>query len=146
MDAHNRTRTIRARFSRGSEVTKTRLRNFSLQVCTNSKSGPVQFCSIERPEPTLAVGSGRGQAVERRNKRPQRGVYRLTLMEPVMSAFMLYVFGFFVLLGGLGYAAYLLHVPQTWIIVGALVLIGMGVMSAVARTKQRDPPQDAPKA
>jgi hypothetical protein len=69
----------------------------------------------------------------------------LTLMERAMSAFMLYVFGFFVLLGGLGYAAYLLHVPQTWIIVGALVLIGMGVMSAVARTKQRDPPQDAPK-
>jgi len=63
-----------------------------------------------------------------------------------MSAFMLYVFGFFVLLGGLGYGAYLLHVPQTWIIVGALVLIGIGVMSAVAHTKQRDPPQEAPKA
>jgi len=38
-----------------------------------------------------------------------------------MSAFSLYVFGFFVLLGGLGYGAYLLHVPSTWIIVGALV-------------------------
>jgi positive regulator of sigma E activity len=63
-----------------------------------------------------------------------------------MSAFMLYVFGFFVLLGGLWYAAYLLHVPQTWIIVGALVLIGMGVMSAVARTKRKDPPASAPEA
>jgi hypothetical protein len=63
-----------------------------------------------------------------------------------MSAFMLYVFGFFVLLGGLGYGAYLLHVPQTWIIVGALILIGMGVMSAVAHTKQKDPPTSAPEA
>jgi uncharacterized membrane protein len=63
-----------------------------------------------------------------------------------MSAFMLYVFGFFVLLGGLGYGAYLLHVPHTWIIVGALILIGMGVMSAVAHTKQKDPPTGAPGA
>ncbi len=63
-----------------------------------------------------------------------------------MSAFMLYVFGFFVLLAGLGYAAYLLHVPQTWIIVGALVLVGMGIMSAVSHTKRKDPPTSAPEA
>jgi cadmium resistance protein CadD (predicted permease) len=61
-----------------------------------------------------------------------------------MSAFMLYVGGFIVLLGGLIYAAFLLHVPQTWIIVGALVLIGIGIMSAVSRTKQRDPPSESP--
>jgi hypothetical protein len=61
-----------------------------------------------------------------------------------MSAFALYVIGFFVLLGGLGYGAYLLHVPHSWIIVGALVAIGMGVMSAVSHTKHRDPPADAP--
>ena len=61
-----------------------------------------------------------------------------------MSAFGLYVIGFFVLLGGLGYGAYLLHVPNSWIIVGALVAIGMGVMSAVSHTKHRDPPADAP--
>ncbi len=63
-----------------------------------------------------------------------------------MSAFMLYVFGFLVLLGGLVYGAYLLHVPQTWIGVGALVVIGIGVMSAVSHTKQRDPPKGAPDA
>jgi len=57
-----------------------------------------------------------------------------------MSAFMLYVVGFFVLLGGLIYGAFLLHVPQTWIIVGGLVIFGLGVMSAVSHTKQRDAP------
>ena len=61
-----------------------------------------------------------------------------------MSAVALYVFGFIVLLGGLIYGAHLLHVPQTWIIVGYLVVIGLGIMSAVARTKQRDPPAEAP--
>ncbi len=63
-----------------------------------------------------------------------------------MSAFMLYVFGFFVLLAGLIYGALLLHVPQTWIIVGALVVVGMGVMSAVSHTKSKDAPVEGPKA
>lgn len=62
-----------------------------------------------------------------------------------MSAFALYVVGFFVLLAGLIYGAYLLHVPQTWIMVGTLVVLGLGVMSAVSHTKQRDLPK-APDA
>lgn len=61
-----------------------------------------------------------------------------------MSAFTIYVLGFIVLLAGLGYGAYLLHVPHTWIAVGALVLIGFGIMSAVSRTKTKDPPSEAP--
>jgi len=61
-----------------------------------------------------------------------------------MSSFGLYVLGFAVLLGGLGYGAYLLHVPQTWIIVGALIIVGIGIMSAVTRTKTRDPSSEAP--
>lgn len=63
-----------------------------------------------------------------------------------MSAFTLYVIGFIALLGGLCYGAYLLNVPNTWIGVGALVVIGLGVMSGVSRTKERDPPEAAPKA
>jgi hypothetical protein len=55
-----------------------------------------------------------------------------------MSAFTLYVFGFVVLLLGLVYGAYLLHIPHAWIGVGALVMIGLGVMSAVSHTKHRD--------
>jgi len=61
-----------------------------------------------------------------------------------MSSFMLYVIGFFILLAGLVYAAYLVHIPQTWIIVGALIVVGLGVMSAVSQTKRRDPPSAAP--
>ena len=61
-----------------------------------------------------------------------------------MSAFMLYVLGFFVLLIGLIYGAYLIHVPQTWIVVGTLVILGLGIMSAVSSTKRRDPPSELP--
>ncbi len=63
-----------------------------------------------------------------------------------MSAFGLYVGGFFILLGGLVYGAFLLHLPHTWIGVGALVVIGLGIMSAVSRTKQRDTPKEPPAA
>jgi hypothetical protein len=62
-----------------------------------------------------------------------------------MSAFVLYVVGFIVLLGGLVYGAFLLHVPHAWIGVGALVMIGLGVMMAVSRTKQRDLPSEPPR-
>lgn len=61
-----------------------------------------------------------------------------------MSAFTLYVVGFFVLLGGLVYGAYLIHIPQAWIIAGTLVVLGLGIMSAVSHTKRRDPPSETP--
>ncbi len=57
-----------------------------------------------------------------------------------MSAFVLYAAGIIVLLAGLIYGAVLLHIPQAWIVVGALVVLGLGVMSAVSHTKRRDPP------
>lgn len=62
-----------------------------------------------------------------------------------MSAFSLYIAGFVVLLSGLAYGAFLLHVPHTWIVVGVLVIVGFGIMSAVARTKRRDPPSEPPR-
>ncbi len=62
-----------------------------------------------------------------------------------MSAFVLYIAGFFVLMAGLVYGAFLLHVPHTWIIVGSLVVLGFGIMAAVSHTKQRDLPSEAPK-
>jgi hypothetical protein len=61
-----------------------------------------------------------------------------------MSAFALYIIGFIVLVAGILYAEHLLHVPQTWVLVTGLVLIGGGVMSAVSHTKRRDPPSETP--
>ena len=56
-----------------------------------------------------------------------------------MSSFATYLIGFIILIVGLAFAAYLLNVPTTWIGVGALVLIGIGVLTATTRTKMRDP-------
>ncbi len=40
---------------------------------------------------------------------------------------------------GLCLGAYYLHVAPHWIAVGAVVLIGIGILSGVARTRQKDP-------
>jgi len=56
-----------------------------------------------------------------------------------MSSFASYLIGFIVLICGLAFAAYLLNVPSTWIGVGVIVLIGIGIVSATTRTKMRDP-------
>jgi hypothetical protein len=56
-----------------------------------------------------------------------------------MSSFGTYLIGFVILIAGLAFAAFLLNVPQTWIIVGVIVLVGIGVLSATNRTRMRDP-------
>jgi positive regulator of sigma E activity len=57
-----------------------------------------------------------------------------------MSSFGTYLVGFFILIVGLAIAAYLLGVSSTWILVGAIILIGIGVVSATTRGKMKDPP------
>lgn len=57
-----------------------------------------------------------------------------------MSSFGTYIIGFIVLIAGLAIAAFLLGVPPTWIVVGVIVLLGVGIISATSRTKPRDPP------
>ena len=63
-----------------------------------------------------------------------------------MSAFGTYLLGFLVLIIGLAMAAYLLNAPAMWIAVGVVVLLGLGILMATSRTKQKDPPPtDSPR-
>lgn len=57
-----------------------------------------------------------------------------------MSSFATYLVGFIILIVGLAVGAYLLNVPTSWIIVGVIILLGIGVLSATSRTRPRDPP------
>jgi predicted signal transduction protein with EAL and GGDEF domain len=53
-------------------------------------------------------------------------------------SFALYIVGFVVLIAGLAVGAHLAHVPPLWIGVGVLVLVGLGVVTGVTHTRQRD--------
>jgi len=57
-----------------------------------------------------------------------------------MSSFAMYLFGFIILIIGLALAAYLVGVPSIWIAVGIVVLVGIGILSGVSRTRRPDPP------
>ena len=37
------------------------------------------------------------------------------------------------------YGAHLMHMPTHWIVVGAVVLLGVGILSGVKATRQKDP-------
>jgi hypothetical protein len=54
-------------------------------------------------------------------------------------SFGIYAIGFAIVIGGLIYGAYLLHVPAHWIAVGAVVLLGVGILKGVTTTRQKDP-------
>jgi hypothetical protein len=54
-------------------------------------------------------------------------------------SFGLYAMGFAVLIGGLIYGARLLHMPAHWIVAGAVVMLGIGILSGVKATRQKDP-------
>jgi hypothetical protein len=56
-----------------------------------------------------------------------------------MSSFSTFLIGFVVLIIGLAVAASLLGVSTTWIAVGVVVALGIGIITATNHTKSRDP-------
>jgi hypothetical protein len=51
------------------------------------------------------------------------------------SSFGLYLVGFIILIIGLALGAHLAGAPTTWIAVGVICLLGIGILSAVKRTQ-----------
>lgn len=56
------------------------------------------------------------------------------------SSFGVYLIGFIVLTIGLALGARLAGAPTTWIAVGIVVLLGIGILMAVTRTQAKTPP------
>ena len=57
-----------------------------------------------------------------------------------MSSFGIYLIGFIVFVIGLAIGAYLLGAPPLWIGVGVIILVGIGILTGVSRTRRPDPP------
>jgi hypothetical protein len=59
-------------------------------------------------------------------------------------SFALYLFGFIIVIAGLAWGAVVAGVPQTYILIGVVILLGIGILSAVKRTRPKDPPSPPP--
>jgi NADH:ubiquinone oxidoreductase subunit 6 (subunit J) len=53
---------------------------------------------------------------------------------------LIYLIGTLLVIAALGYGAFLLGLSQTWIMIGAVALLGLGILSGVSATRQKDPP------
>jgi uncharacterized membrane protein YiaA len=54
-------------------------------------------------------------------------------------SFGIYIAGYVIFIVGVAIGAHLLHVPQKWIGVGVLCLIGIAIIHGVTATRHRDP-------
>jgi uncharacterized membrane protein YdjX (TVP38/TMEM64 family) len=53
--------------------------------------------------------------------------------------FALYMLGVVLVVIALAYGAHLLGLNSTWIGIGVLLILGLGIMGAVSKTRRRDP-------
>ena len=62
----------------------------------------------------------------------------LYCVEGGVMSFGIYLAGYVIMIIGLGLGAHYMHIPPHWIVVGVVVMIGLGVLSGVAKTRTRD--------
>lgn len=58
-----------------------------------------------------------------------------------MSNLSVYLLGFIVLTAGLAMIAHLAGVPTAWIGAGGVVMLGLGILLGVTKTRQRETPE-----
>jgi hypothetical protein len=54
-------------------------------------------------------------------------------------SFGIYAVGYLILIVGVAYLAHLLHIPQSYIAAGVIILVGMGIVTGVQTTRHKDP-------
>jgi len=54
-------------------------------------------------------------------------------------SFFLYLIGFAILIGGVDWALITAGVPQLYVVIASVILLGIGILTGVARTRSKDP-------
>lgn len=54
-------------------------------------------------------------------------------------SFGLYIVGFIILIVGLALGAHMVHISSQWIAIGVVVMVGIGIITGVTRTRRPDP-------
>lgn len=55
-------------------------------------------------------------------------------------SFSLYFFGFLLFIAGVAWGLVTLGVPMLYVAIACVILLGIGIMTAVTRTRPKDPP------
>lgn len=58
-----------------------------------------------------------------------------------MSSFALYLIGFVVLIGGVAWALITAGVPTLYVVIASIILLGLGILRGVSRTRTKDQPK-----
>jgi hypothetical protein len=53
--------------------------------------------------------------------------------------FAIYMIGVLIVVGALAYGASLMGLSSTWIAIGAALIVGLGLMGGIVKTKQKEP-------
>lgn len=53
--------------------------------------------------------------------------------------FAVYMIGVLIVVGALAYGATLLGLSSTWVAIGAAVVVGLGLMGGIVKTRQKEP-------
>jgi hypothetical protein len=64
---------------------------------------------------------------------------RLLHARASMTNFFVYMIGVVLVVGAIAYGASLVGLSTTWIAVIAVALVGLGVMGAIVKTRQKEP-------
>jgi membrane-bound acyltransferase YfiQ involved in biofilm formation len=54
-------------------------------------------------------------------------------------SFVIYLVGFAILIGGVAWALITAGVPQLYVLITSVILLGIGILTGVARTRSKDP-------
>ena len=66
-------------------------------------------------------------------------LHQSVLERTAMTNMLIYFVGTLLVVAGLAYGAYRMGVDHVWIIAGSLVIVGLGLMGGIVKTRQKDP-------
>ena len=55
-------------------------------------------------------------------------------------SFPLYLIGFLIVIGGVAWGLVVAGVPTLYVVIACVILVGIGILSGVSKTRQKDPP------
>ncbi|HET9644541.1 MAG TPA: hypothetical protein VFP68_14580 [Burkholderiaceae bacterium] len=57
-------------------------------------------------------------------------------------SFALYLIGFLIFLAGVAWGLTVIGIPQTYVMIAVVILLGIGIFTGASKTRSKDPPAE----